>query len=64
MVDVSTAMAAARADSGKRRRGDKEGKKRPGSKMGVELFDPAEHVQKEKADTISMWLMILMGRFL
>ena len=61
MVDVSTAMAAARADSGKRRRGGKEGKKRPGSKLGVEPFDPAEHVKKEKADTFSMWLMILMG---
>ena len=61
MVDVNTAMAAARAQSGKRRRGDKKGKKRPGSKLGVEPFDPAEHVQKEKADTISMWLMITMG---
>ncbi len=61
MVDVSTAMAAARADSGKRRRGDKGTKKRPGSKLGVEPFDPQEHVKKETADTFSMWLMIIMG---
>ena len=26
--------------------------------MGIESFDPVEHVSKEKADTVSMWLVI------
>ena len=57
MVDLSTAMAAAAASE--KRRGGRDGeKKRPGGKVGVEPFDPADHVIKEKADTASMWLVI------
>ena len=26
--------------------------------MGIESLDPVEHVSKEKADTVSMWLVI------
>lgn len=60
MVDLSTAMTAAAASE--RRRGGREGdKKTPGGKVGVEPFDPADHVEKEKADTASMWLVILFG---
>ena len=58
MVDLSTAMAAAAASE--KRRGGRDGeKKRPGGKVGVEPFDPADHVIKEKADTASMWLVIV-----
>ncbi len=60
MVDLSTAMAAAAASE--RRRGGRDGeKKTPGGKVGVEPFDPADHVEKEKADTASMWLVIIFG---
>ena len=58
MVDLTTAMAAAAA-SDKRRGGRDGGKKRPGGKVGTEPFDPADHVIKEKADTASMWLVIV-----
>ena len=58
MVDLSTAMAAAAASE--RRRGGRDGdKKRPGGKVGTEPFDPAEHVEKEKADAASMWLVLV-----
>jgi len=58
MVDLSTAMAAA-AVSDKRRGGRDGEKKRGGGKVGVEPFDPVDHVVKEKADTFSMWLVII-----
>ena len=58
MVDLSTAMAAAAASD--RRRGGRDGeKKRPGGKVGTEPFDPADHVDKEKADAASMWLVLV-----
>jgi len=58
MVDLSTAMAAAAASE--RRRGGRDGeKKRPGGKVGTEPFDPADHVDKEKADAASMWLVLV-----
>lgn len=60
MVDLSTAMSAAAASDRKGRGRDGE-KKRPGGKVGTEPFDPVEHVQKEKADTASMWLVIAYG---
>lgn len=59
MVDISTAMAAAAGERRNRGTGDKERKKnRSGADMGIESFDPVKHVSKEKADTISMWLVI------
>ena len=59
MVDISTAMAAAAGERRNRGTGDKERKKnRSGADMGIESFDPGKHVSKEKADTISMWLVI------
>ena len=59
MVDISTAMAAAAAERRNRGTGDKERKKnRSGADMGIEAFDPVKHVSKEKADTVSMWLVI------
>ena len=58
MVDLTPAMAAAAASD--KRRGGRDGeKKRPGGKVGTEPFDPADHVIKEKADTASMWLVIV-----
>ena len=52
-------MAAAAAEKRNRGTGDKERKKnRTGADMGIESFDPVTHVTKEKADTISMWLVI------
>ena len=39
--------------------GDKEKKvRRTGRNLGIEAFDPVKHVQKEKADTASMWLVL------
>lgn len=59
MVDINTAMAAAAAERRSRGTGDKERKKnRSGADMGIEAFDPVKHVSKEKADTVSMWLVI------
>ncbi len=61
MVDISTAMQAAAAEGRRKQQSDDGRKKRPGGKLGVENFDPREHVEKEKADTISMWLMLAYG---
>ena len=59
MVDVQTAMSAARADRGSRKRGkDGEKKGRSGRDHGIEPFDPVKHVSKERADMYSMWLVI------
>ncbi len=59
MVDINTAMAAAATERRNRGTGDKERKKnRTGADMGIEAFDPVKHVEKEKADTFSMWLVI------
>jgi len=59
MVDINTAMAAAATERRNRDTGDKERKKnRSGADMGIEAFDPVKHVSKEKADTVSMWLVI------
>ena len=59
MVDINTAMAAAATERRNRGTGDKERKKnRSGANMGIEAFDPVKHVSKEKADTVSMWLVI------
>jgi hypothetical protein len=53
-------MAAASADRQKRMvDSDKERKKRrSGKDLGIEAFDPVEHVSKERAETASMWLVI------
>ncbi len=61
MVDISTAMQAARAEGKRKSRSDGDSKGKPGGKLGIENFDPRDHVQKERAETISMWLMIAMG---
>ena len=59
MVDISPAMAAAAGERRNRGTGDKERKKNSsGADMGIESIDPVKHVSKEKADTISMWLVI------
>ena len=60
MVDLSTAMTAAQGERRQRTQGgDKEKKvRRTGRNLGIEAFDPVKHVQKEKADTASMWLVL------
>ena len=60
MVDLSTAMTAAQAERRSRMQGDDREKKvrRTGRNLGIEPFDPVKHVQKEKADTASMWLVL------
>ena len=59
MVDINTAMAAAATERRNRGPGDKERKKsRSGANLGIEPFDPVKHVEKEKADTASMWLVL------
>jgi len=55
MVDLGTALAAAQADDRRRRgAGDKK-------KAKLEPFDPVNYVEKEKADTVSMWLVIVFA---
>ena len=65
MVDLQTAMAAAQASErrskGGRGASDEKKKRRSGSDMGIEPFDPVKYVNKEKADTSSMWLVILFA---
>ncbi len=66
MVDINTAMAAAAAE--RRNRGSTGGKERKknrsGADLGIESFDPQKHVRKEKADTASMWFVILFAIFI
>lgn len=61
MVDLNTAMQAARAENRRSKRSGDDRKGKPGGKLGVENFDPKDHVEKEVADTISMWLVISVG---
>ncbi|MEC7709021.1 MAG: hypothetical protein VYA39_04795 [Candidatus Thermoplasmatota archaeon] len=57
MVDVDTALRAS-AYSGKKGGGSKGGDKKS---TPLEPFDPSAHAEKEKADAISMWLVIIFG---
>jgi len=65
MVDLRTAMAAAQAADRKSRDGrggaSEKKKRRSGADLGIEPFDPVKYVNKEKADTSSMWLIILFA---
>ena len=62
MVDINTALAAAATERKNRGTGTKERKKnRSGADLGIESFDPVKHVAKEKADTVSMWLVLGFG---
>jgi len=61
MVDLNTAMQAARAENRRKKNSGDDRKARPGGKLGVENFDPKDHVEKEVADTISMWLVVAFG---
>ena len=55
------AIVDAIGDSGKKKRRPGDKKKRPGGVLGVEPFDPADHVEKEVGDALSMWLVIAGG---
>ncbi len=57
MVDVDTALRAS-AYSGKKGNVPKGGSKKPSS---LEPFDPSSHAVKEKADAVSMWIVIFFG---
>ncbi len=57
MVDVDTALRAS-AYSGKRGGGSKGGDRQDTT---LEPFDPSSHAEKEKADAISMWIVISFG---
>ena len=57
MVDVDTALRAS-AYSGKKGTGDKGGGKKSSA---LEPFDPSSHAEKEKADAVSMWIVIFFG---
>ncbi len=58
MVDVDSALRAS-AYSGKRKRAGGAKEDKPSTTL--EPFDPASHAQKEKADAISMWIVIVYG---
>jgi len=57
MVDVDTALRAS-AYSGKRGGGPKGADRQDST---LEPFDPSSHAEKEKADAISMWIVISFG---
>ena len=57
MVDVDTALRAS-AYSGKKGGGSKGGDRQS---TILEPFDPASHAKKERAEAISMWMMIALG---
>ena len=57
MVDVDTALRAS-AYSGKKGAGGKGGGKKSSA---LEPFDPSSHAEKEKADAVSMWIVIFFG---
>ncbi len=61
MVDLKTAMAAAQAERMKRdgAKNEEKKKRRTGPDLGIEPFDPVKYANKEKADTASMWLVIV-----
>ena len=63
MVDLNTAMSAASVDRQKRvaDEGKERMKRRSGRDLGIEAFDPVKHVSKEKAETASMWLVIVFS---
>lgn len=62
MVDINTALAAAATERKNRGSGQKDRKKnRSGADLGIESFDPVKHVAKERADTVSMWLVLAFG---
>ena len=62
MVDINTALAAAATERKNRSAGQKDRKKnRSGADLGIESFDPVKHVAKERADTVSMWLVLAFG---
>lgn len=60
MVDLNTAMTAAATERRKRVEGEEKEKKirRSGADLGLEPFDPSKYAEKEKADTVSMWLVL------
>lgn len=58
MVDISTAMTAASADGRRRGPKDPDKKGKSGRNLGIEPFDPAKYVAKERAETASMWLVM------
>jgi hypothetical protein len=58
MVDVDSALRAS-AYSGKKKRGGGDKEDKPSTVL--EPFDPAAHALKEKADAISMWIVIIYG---
>ncbi len=60
MVDLNTAIAAASTERRKRTEGEDKEKKirRSGVDLGLEAFDPAKYAEKEKADAVSMWLVL------
>jgi len=57
MVDIDSALRAS-AYSGKKNKSDAQGGEKPAS---IEPFDPAAHAVKEKADAVSMWMVIALG---
>ena len=57
MVDVDTALRAS-AYSGKKGSAAKGGGKKSSA---LEPFDPSSHAEKEKADAVSMWIVIIFG---
>ena len=61
MVDLKTAMAAAQAERMKRdgAKNAEKKKRRSGADLGIEPFDPVKYHGKERADTASMWLVII-----
>jgi len=58
MADIDSAMRAS-AYSGRKNRGSRPDSEKTSTEL--EPFDPAAHAVKEKAEAISMWIMIALG---
>jgi hypothetical protein len=58
MVDVDSALRAS-AYSGKKGRGGRGSEEKVSTEL--EPFDPSAHASKEKADAVSMWIVIVFG---
>ena len=67
VVDLKTAMTAASGDARRKSRGnstEREKSKSLDPDKILEPFDPAKHLEKERADLASMWLILTYAVFI
>ena len=67
VVDLKTAMTAASGDARRKSRGDRVEREKSKSldpDKILEPFDPSKHLEKERADPASMWLILAYAAFI